>query len=118
MSYGLSVDLLNEVLPLDVGKASVFMNTHKIAERIEAELGGENVFYIEGCQRDWEKLPRPDPPLTVGIDGGYVRARDGEYRKAGNFEVIVGKSIQEEGETGVNPNSGRFMHPEHTGSFF
>ncbi len=99
MSYGLSVDLLNEVLPLDVGKASVFMNTHKIAERIEAELGDENVFYIEGCQRDWEKLPRPDPPLTVGIDGGYVRARDGENRKAGNFEVIVGKSIQEEGET-------------------
>jgi len=99
MSYGLSVDLLNEVLPLDVGKASVFMNTHKIVERIEAELGEEKPFYIDGCQRDWEKLPRPDPSLTVGIDGGYVRARDGENRKAGNFEVIVGKSIQEEGET-------------------
>jgi hypothetical protein len=38
-------------------------------------------------------LPRPDGPFTVGIDGGYVHARDGDNRKAGWFEVIVGKSI-------------------------
>ncbi len=38
-------------------------------------------------------MPRPDGPFTVGIDGGYVHARDGENRKAGWFEVIVGKSI-------------------------
>jgi hypothetical protein len=33
-------------------------------------------------------------PLTVGIDGGYVRHWD---NKKTNFEVIVGKSIPEEG---------------------
>ena len=35
------------------------------------------------------RLPIPDGPITVGIDGGYVR--DWEAKKH-NFEVIVGKS--------------------------
>jgi hypothetical protein len=30
---------------------------------------------------------------TVGIDGGYVHARDGDNRKACWFELIVGKSV-------------------------
>jgi len=40
-------------------------------------------------------LPIPDEPLIVGIDGGYVHARDEKKRKAGWFEVIVGKSMQD-----------------------
>ena len=32
----------------------------------------------------------PNGPLTVGIDGGYVKAQGGEQ---GWFEVIAGKSI-------------------------
>jgi len=43
-----------------------------VAERLESELGDEHAFFIEGCERDWEELPRPEMPLTVGIDGGYV----------------------------------------------
>jgi hypothetical protein len=35
-------------------------------------------------------LPKPGKPLTVGIDGGYVR--DCENKKT-NFEVIVAKSF-------------------------
>ncbi len=38
----------------------------------------------------------PELPLIVGIDGGYVHAREGQNRKAGSFEVIVGKSLQKE----------------------
>ena len=34
--------------------------------------------------------------MTVGIDGGYVHAREGDNRKAGWFEVIVGKSMTPE----------------------
>src|SRR2546428_819571 len=45
---------------------------------------------MEGCPADWETLPIPDGPLTVGIDGGYVR--DWNEKKS-HFEVIVGKSL-------------------------
>jgi hypothetical protein len=47
------------------------------------------IVQVEGCPRDWGSLPIPDGPLTVGIDGGYVRAQ----RKQGWFEVIAGKSL-------------------------
>ena len=63
--------------------------TLQVAERCEAELGEEQGSFIEGCPRDWGTLPIPDGPITVGIDGGYVR--DWEAKKH-NFEVIVGKS--------------------------
>ena len=71
---------------------------HKAAERIESELGDEQYSFIDSCMREWESLPEPEPPLTVGIDGCYVHAREGQNRKAGWFEVIVGKSLNSEGE--------------------
>ena len=64
--------------------------------RLERELSEEQAFFVDGCQRDWDRLPPPDGPLTVGIDGGYVHARDGDNRKAGWFELIVGKSVPSE----------------------
>ena len=62
----------------------------KLAERLEDELGEEHASFIEGCPRDWGELSIPDGPLTVGIDGGYVKAQGMEQ---GVFEVIAGKSI-------------------------
>jgi hypothetical protein len=53
----------------------------------------KGVSFIEGCPGQWAALPRPEPPLTVGIDGCYVRQR--EDKKA-HFEVIVGKSMLED----------------------
>jgi hypothetical protein len=53
--------------------------------------------FIEGCLRDWEQLPEPDGPLTVGLDGGYVHAREAPSRQEGWFEVIVGKSVPTDG---------------------
>jgi hypothetical protein len=44
-------------------------------------------------------VPLPDEPLTVGIDGGFVHAREGENRKAGWLEVIVGKGMAAEKES-------------------
>ena len=55
--------------------------------------------FIDSCLAEWAKLPYPDGRLTVGIDGGYIHARDGTNRKAGWFEAIVGKSIPYEGES-------------------
>ena len=66
---------------------------------MEDELGEEKGVYIEGCARDWEELPRPDLPLVLGMDGGYVRFYDKESKKAGNFEIIVGKSVKADGTT-------------------
>lgn len=99
MSYGLSVDILEEVLPLQTNVATVYRNTHQTAEKLEAEMGDEQFMFIDGCELDWEALPDPDAPLTVGIDGGYVHAREGENRKAGWFEVIVGKSLKADGQS-------------------
>ena len=37
MSYGLTVEYLEEVLPIQANVATVFRNTHAVAERIESE---------------------------------------------------------------------------------
>ena len=98
MSYGLTVDVLAEILPLgeELAKTSVRRQVQLFAERTEGELGDERFSFIEGCQRDWNQLPRPDPPLTVGLDGGYVHACHPSSRTEGWFEVIVGKSQPDE----------------------
>jgi hypothetical protein len=100
MSYGLTVDLLAEVLPLgnQINTTSVHRRLQQVAERIESELGEEQPHFVEGYRRDWGQLPPPGPPLTVGLDGGYVHATDQKSRTEGWFEVIVGKSMPEEGE--------------------
>jgi hypothetical protein len=100
MSYGLTVELLAEILPLgaELNTTAVRRQVRDVAERLEGELGEERPFFIEGCQRDWNQLPRPDPPLTVGLDGGYVHARHPRSRTEGWFEVIAGKVLSEEKE--------------------
>lgn len=99
MSYGLSVKLLQEVLPIEgeINTTAIRNNLHTIGQRLEDELGEEKGGYIEGCPRDWEELPRPDLPLVLGMDGGYVRSYDKKSLSKGNFEVIVGKSIKADG---------------------
>lgn len=99
MSYGLSVKLLQEVLPIEgaINATAIRNNLHACAQRLESELGEEKEAYIEGCPLDWEKLPRPDLPLVVGMDGGYVHSYDKKSKQQGNFEIIVGKSIKADG---------------------
>jgi hypothetical protein len=98
MSYGLTVDILADVLPMQTNTRSVTLNTQKVAERMEEELGEEQVMFAHGCPAEWEALPPPEGRITVGLDGGYVHAREGENRKAGWFEVIAGKSVTWDGE--------------------
>jgi hypothetical protein len=93
VSYGLTTDLLAEALPMDTCTRAVILNTHKVAQRMEDALGEEEEMHIDGCPRDWAALPRPDRRITVGLDGGFVHAREGDNRKAGWFEVIAGKSV-------------------------
>jgi hypothetical protein len=100
MSYALTVNLLQEVLPIDktINAATVRNNAQAVAQRIDSKLGEERVFFIDGCERDWEQLPVPDLPLTVGIDGGYVHSCTQSSRKEGWFEVIAGKSVTAAGD--------------------
>lgn len=104
-SYGTSVKLLQDVLPFDEPLEAVTIRNHvcTLAERLEEELGDEQVSFIEGRPRDWGELSTPDGPLTVGIDGGYVKAQGAEQ---GWFEVIAGKSILafRRGEEPPNPS--------------
>jgi len=97
LPIGVTVDVLEEVLPLQANRATLYRHAQQVAERLEGELGDEQPFFIEGCQRDWDALPWPDGPLTVGIDGGYVHARDGDNRTAGWFELWEGKSVPADG---------------------
>jgi len=82
MSYGLTVKLLQEVLPIgnSINAATVRSNVHAVGQRIDKELDDELMGFIDGCEYDWEQLPPPDPPLTVGIDGGYVHSRSQSSR--------------------------------------
>jgi hypothetical protein len=91
VSYGVTAELLKDTLPIDEKLNDVSIRNHvlEVAERMEQSLGEERPVYIEGCERDWERLPIPDGPLTVAIDGGFVRAQG----KHGHFEVITGKSV-------------------------
>ena len=90
-----------EALPIgaEINASTIRNHTLAVAERLESELGDEQAFFIEGCERDWEELPRPDMPLTVGIDGGYVDFFEQKGKKDGRFEVIVSKSRRAEGES-------------------
>ena len=96
VSFDLAAQMLEDVLPTDTHFRATTVRNHRqrVAKRVEAGLGVEQFSYIDGCPRDWATLPLPPAPLTVGIDGGYVRQWD---NKKTHFEVIVGKSIPEEG---------------------
>ncbi len=99
VSYGVTAKLLGELLPLGrrLHPAVVRRQTHTVAARLEDELGDERVSFVDTCQRDVEELPRPDLPLTVGLDGGYVHSAAQRSRRDGWFEVIAGKVVPAEG---------------------
>jgi hypothetical protein len=85
-------DLLKEVLPVSASTNHETVREHLqgTAERMETELGEERPCDPFPPQKEEEEQPPlPDGPITVGIDGGYVRAA----HKEGWFEVIAGRSV-------------------------
>lgn len=96
VSYGATADLLSDLLPIGeaVNASTIRNDALRIAERLESELGPEHQVFISGYRAEWNKMPIPAPPVTIGIDGGYVRSWT---NRPTNFEVIIGKSVPEEG---------------------
>jgi hypothetical protein len=89
--YAKVVDLLKDVLPVTetVNQETVRQHVHATATKMEQALGEERDCLFEGMEDEWAAQSIPDGPMTVGIDGGFVRAP----HKGGFFEVIAGKSV-------------------------
>lgn len=92
--YQKTADLLKEVLPLDpkLNATTIQHHLHTVVEEQEKQLPPEATFFNGCSQLEREALPRPDRPLVVGIDGGYVR----HWHKKACFEIITGKCIPDE----------------------
>lgn len=107
VSFGLAARMLGEMLPLDrpVAPECVRRHLHAAAEREEVALEAEEPTRFDACQRDLFDMAVPDGPMVVGIDGGYVRDREGSW-----FEVVAGKGLTSfargDGEAGSPPNEG------------
>jgi hypothetical protein len=98
--YRATSELLADVLPLDYAVSTSVLRHHvpKVAQRMEGELGEERYLFITAEENEDPSLPDPAPPLTVGLDGGYVHRCEQPNRQEGWFEVIVGKSITADGD--------------------
>src|SRR3954468_15644511 len=88
MSYGMTADLLKDVLPIGstADASTIRRHLHKVAARHEADLSGEQPGGLEEGPVNGQPLPQA--AVIVGIDGGYVR---NWHDKKHNFEV--GKSM-------------------------
>lgn len=98
-SYGAAADLLTETFPLgrSLDATALRRRTMATAQRLETDLGPERPSFIDTCPAEWAELPRPDLPLAVGLDGGYVHSSNQTSRRDGWFEVIAGRSIPTDG---------------------
>jgi hypothetical protein len=92
VSYAMASALIKDVLPVvaSTNAATVRNHTLQVARRVEHEMGEEQYMFATGCALEWARLPHPDGPITVGIDGTYIRDWTDKKKQ---FEVIVGKSV-------------------------
>ncbi|WP_434032754.1 ISKra4 family transposase [Cupriavidus sp. a3] len=99
MSYGLTVNVLQEVLPLDhvLAASSIRRQVTKLGRRLEAEQATDARQQAEvAASVRLPEIPEPSPVRAVGIDGGYLRRAGHRRRQDGWFEVIVGKSLRDQ----------------------
>jgi hypothetical protein len=83
---------LQDFLPVDaqLNATTVRRDTLRVARRLESELGPEPHFPLAGCSAECARLPAPPAPITIGIDGGYLRHWQ---RKQTHFVAIVGEAV-------------------------
>jgi hypothetical protein len=94
VSYGLSLKLLNDALPIgqSLSVTAIRNQVRQRVERLEAERAqGQPVF--KPCLQAQDALGEAIVPRVIGLDGVYVHAKDQPSRTEGWFEVIVGKRL-------------------------
>jgi hypothetical protein len=98
VSYGLTLKLLEEVLPIgqDLSSRTIRRQVHHGGERLEAGLDHGPDAFAEALPPDNNAPSTAGTPLVVGLDGCYVHAAGQRSRTEGWFEVIVGKSLATE----------------------
>ena len=97
---GITADLLGELLPLGRRLHAGRGAPHSPGGRPSAwktSSARNSPASSTPAQRDREELPRPDLPIVVGLDGGYVHSSQQRSRRDGWFEVIAGKAIPADG---------------------
>jgi hypothetical protein len=102
MSYGLTIGVLGEVLPLDnvLAVSSVRRQAKSTSSRLKRDQQDDHTQAICRFELPQPYIPQPSPVKAIGVDGGYVRLAGHASRHDGWFEVIVGKSQRDDGEGG------------------
>jgi hypothetical protein len=100
MSYGLTLKVLDEILPLghQPAIASIRQSLQRVSDRIEGSRVREQPAADGPAVTAEPVIAPPSPVKAIGIDGGYVRAHDAKSPQEGWFEVIVGKSVRDDGD--------------------
>lgn len=103
ISYGLTGRLLADFLPVEqsVSKAVLSRQIDKVAERLESELSEEPLDNIPNFPLPWDKQIDVPSPLVVGLDGGYIHARNATKEK-GKESTQIQVEIEIKGQTSDN----------------
>ncbi|SOE86862.1 hypothetical protein SAMN05446935_7379 [Burkholderia sp. YR290] len=101
MSYGLTVRVLEEVLPLEhvLAATTIRRRVATLGHRLEssnAAIAVKQRRYVD-LPAGRCAIPQHSSVRAVGIDGGYIRLAGHSNRQDGWFEVIVGKSLRDDG---------------------
>ena len=101
VSYGLTVKLLEEVLPIDqaLSPTAIRHQVQQAAQRLESQRGpAQDASTVDNDSQAENASAQAAVPLIVGLDGAYVHAQDQPSRTEGWFEVIVGKGLANGGQ--------------------
>ena len=98
MPYGVTVQRLEEVLPINANVATVHRRVQSAGQRIESELDDEKQVCAKAQTKQTLAKPVEIPSMSIGIDSCFVHRREIRMPKAGFLEVIVGKCITTTGE--------------------
>ena len=101
-SYQAAGRLLGELLPVGrrVHGNETRRRVHHIGERLDRELddGDRDPYsFLTATPRVLRALPRPDMPLIVTIDGGYIHSSRQTSRRDGWFQAVCGTVTRHDG---------------------